>query len=177
MSLETALAIISLAACLLIAGFAIYNLLNRPNTNDVGNKVVSHSVSIAIFTVSGGLIMAVLSSVGLLGMFGNIEPDGWIAILLPLVMGLLISGFMVPSLSPRHDIYWNNETLEGPNKLFGPSLRGTRVKLNWKDIVSKGTVATGYSYIEISSGERIYFSPYSNGLESFHAKILRELRK
>jgi len=170
------LAFVGLAICLIIAVFTIHNLIKRPNTNDIGTKVVSHSVGIAIFTVAGGLIMAVLSCIGLFGLFGNIEPDGWITLLGPLLMGLLISGFMVPSLSSRHDIYWDEETIEGPNKLFGPSLSGTRIKLNWKDIVSNGAVATGYSYVEASSGHRVYYSPYSKGLRPLKKKISSIMR-
>lgn len=90
---------------------------------------------------------------------------------LGVVMGLLISGFMVPSTSVKHDIHWDEVKLAGPSKLFGPSLGKTRTVLLWRDIVSEGTVATGYHFVATASDDRIYYSPYSNGLKPFKLQV------
>jgi len=138
---------------------------------DIRLNSVTHHLSLAIITVCCGLAFAIVCSSGLYVVNAADGSGGDLSLTLGLIMGLLISGFMVPSISPTHDIHWDEDFLEGPSKLFGPSLGKIRTKFRWNDIVTNGTVATGYNFVESLSGDRIYYSPYSKGLKPFRTKL------
>ena len=90
-------------------------------------------------------------------------------------MGFAFIGLMLPSFTHWHDVYWNEDYLVGPNKLFGPTLQFSRTIIYWSDIVEFGQTFTMYKFVKSASGEKIYFSPYSVGLDEIEGKIWESL--
>ena len=91
------------------------------------------------------------------------------------LIGFAFTGLMLPSFTQWHEVIWDEEGLEGPNKQFGPTLRFSRTKLDWDEIVEFGQTFTLYNFVKSVSGEKIYFSPYSTDLEDLEQKIWESL--
>lgn len=106
----------------------------------------------ALFTVVGGGAMAV----GALAAFvaGTVDGIGLVVAL----MGLAIGGFMAPSLTHMHDVHWSEGVIEGPSRMFGPTLGLARTSIAWGDVVRSGSTMTGYRYVETLDGRRVYWS-------------------
>ena len=84
-------------------------------------------------------------------------------------MGFAFVGLMLPSFTRWHEVHWDEDGLEGPNRLFGPTLRFSRTRINWSEVVEFGQTFTQYKFVKSSDGSKVYFSPYSNSTD------LREL--
>ncbi len=104
-------------------------------------------------------------------------PNSLIEGVLISLMGMAFIGFMMPSMTPWHDVVWDEISLEGPNRLFGPTLRLSRIKISWDDIVETGQTFTKYYYVRTASGDVIYYSPYSSGLKQFDERLSRCLSR
>ncbi len=74
------------------------------------------------------------------------------------LLGLAVGGFMSPSLTNIHNVAWTPSGLQGPSKLFGPTLGLKRETLSWADLARTGKTVTGYWYVEARDGRRIYWS-------------------
>lgn len=108
--------------------------------------------STAWFTVIGGFLMS------LAGLYGVLFREaGWGALAMTL-LGLCAAGFMSPSLTSVHRVTWDEESVEGPSNLFGPTLGSRRTKILWRDILRTGTTMTGYWFVESRDGRRVYWS-------------------
>lgn len=86
-------------------------------------------------------------------------------------MGWVFICLMLPSFTRWHDVYWDDNFIEGPNKIFGPTLRFSRTKIVWQDVIEFGQTFTQYHFVKSKSGDKIYFSPYSVGLVRLKNKI------
>lgn len=106
----------------------------------------------AYFTVFIGSGMALFGIAGTL--FGQAS---WAGVGLTL-LGLAIGGFMAPSLTSIHRVRWTQDGIEGPSKIFGPSLGVARTTIAWGDIVRAGTTITSYWFVEAQDGRRVYWS-------------------
>jgi hypothetical protein len=82
---------------------------------------------------------------------------GWAAAAAAL-FGAAIAGFMAPSVTSIHAVRWNGEGIEGPARMFGPTLGTARTEIAWSDIVRTGKTVTGYWYVESGDGRRVYWS-------------------
>lgn len=89
------------------------------------------------------------------------------------VLGALISGFMAPSLGRWHDLLWNDQGVDGPSKMFGPSLSRKRIFLTWNEIVRAGQTSTQYWYLENIAGKRVYWSYLYRGHTKFRDAVKR----
>ena len=119
----------------------------------------------AWFTVIAGAAMFVLGAGATI-----VGHPSWGSVALA-VMGAAAGGFMVPSLTSLHTVYWNADQIEGPSKMFGPSLGLARTAITWKDVVKTGTTFTGYDYVESHDGRRVYFSYLYKGHGALRAAI------
>ena len=68
------------------------------------------------------------------------------------------AGFMLPSLTSVHRVTWDEESVEGPSNLFGPTLGLRRTRMLWRDISRTETTMTGYWFVESRDGRRVYWS-------------------
>jgi hypothetical protein len=82
---------------------------------------------------------------------------GWVTAAAAL-FGLAIAGFMSPSVTSIHAVHWSERGIEGPAKLFGPTLGIARAQIAWSDIAKSGKTITGYWYVESTDGRRVYWS-------------------
>jgi hypothetical protein len=106
----------------------------------------------AWFTVIGGCFMS------LAGLYGVLfQGGGWGGMVVAL-LGLGAAGFMAPSLTSVHKVTWDEESVEGPSNLFGPTLGLRRTRILWSDISRMGTTVTGYWFVESDDGRRVYWS-------------------
>lgn len=86
------------------------------------------------------------------------------------IMGLGAITVSLPFLMPWQDVVWDEHTLEGPNKLFGPVLSISRSKIFWKDIAEAGYATNKYEFLKTKDGEVIYFNPNSQGIDAFRVR-------
>jgi hypothetical protein len=86
-------------------------------------------------------------------------------------MGAAIAGFMAPSLIHVHDVQWTADVVEGPSRLFGPTLGAARTSIAWHEIARTGVTGTGYWYVEARDGRRVYWSYLYKGNEALAAAI------
>ena len=169
---------ILLAILILIACFGVLFVAHRyakykKQGHDTQKNRVTHSLGMAMLTIYGGIFFALFGALFLI-FTENETISLWLGFLIA-VMGLLCSGFMVPSLSPTHDILWDEESLEGPSKLSGPSLGQNHTIIKWDDVTTTGQTSTGYFYVGSRDGSKIYYSPYSKGLGSFKEKLKKHV--
>lgn len=147
------------AATFLCVWYLSENNKPTPNVND---RVLAPGKLSAWFAVIAGT-MIILGGVWLLR-YENMTSSGAVVFSF---FGLLISGFMSPSLGDLHDVIWNDEYVEGPSKMFGPSLGTSRIKAYWSEVVGTGATSTGYTYLKTVNGERIYWSYLYPGHQEF----------
>jgi hypothetical protein len=101
------------------------------------------------------LVGGAISSAGLaMALSGK---AGWGDLVLT-VLGLCIAGFMAPSLTSIHMVRWEDDAIEGPSSLFGPTLGLRRTKIRWNEIARTGVTATAYWFVEAQDGRRVYWS-------------------
>lgn len=105
----------------------------------------------AMVTVAGGTIFFAFAANAAL--FGN---GGFWAVVLALV-SLAIAGFMLPALTSIHAVRWDKHGIEGPSKLFGPTLGMARTRIQWGNIVAGGETVTQYYFVESKDGQRVYW--------------------
>jgi len=86
--------------------------------------------------------------------YGN---GGW-AVAPAALLGAAIAGFMAPSVTSIHAVHWNEQGIEGPSRMFGPTLGFARTEMAWSEIEKTGTTRTGFWYVEARDGRRVYWS-------------------
>jgi hypothetical protein len=106
----------------------------------------------AWLTVIGGCALSLAGFYGVL-----FHEAGWGG-LVTVLLGLGVAGFMSPSLTSVHKVTWDDESIEGPSNLFGPTLGLRRTRMLWGDIARTGTTMTGYWFVESRDGRRVYWS-------------------
>lgn len=114
----------------------------------------------ALFTVIFGGIFVVGGGVAVFA-------GQWSLGLGAIVMGAAIGGFMAPSLTNAHVVTWSGDHVQGPSKMFGPTLGLAKTQIKWRDIVSTGKTTTGYWFIETKDRRRIYWSYLYKGYGAF----------
>ncbi|WP_428153068.1 hypothetical protein [Brevundimonas sp.] len=114
----------------------------------------------AAMTVLIGLAFAVA---GVAALFASQIALGLGAILI----GLACAAFMAPSLTDIHSVHWSAEGVEGPCRLFGPTLGIKRTEIRWGEVVRVGNTITDYCFIETTDGRRVYWSYLYRGYGAF----------
>jgi len=132
--------------------------------NKADEGTIRPGMASAVFTVVGGIGMAVLGVV--------IAASRDRAALLLTVVGVAIAGFMAPSLTSVHAVHWNADAIEGPSNRFGPTLGAKRATIPWHAIVKTGATLTGYWFVESYDKRRVYWSYLYKG----HGKLAAALR-
>lgn len=153
-SLSSVLQVLVTAIAIAVTIWLISELLRRAKPSMLGDRAraIEPDKGTAWFTVIGGCLM---SLVGLYGIW--FLDQGWGGGLL-LLLGLGVAGFMLPSLTSVHQVMWNDDALEGPSNMFGPTLGLRRTSVLWDDIAKTGTTITGYWFVESRDGRRVYWS-------------------
>lgn len=95
---------------------------------------------------------------------------GWGALAIS-VIGICCGGFMAPSLTSVHKVIWTQAGIEGPSKMFGPTLGTARTMILWGDISRTGTTFTSYWYVEAADGRRVYWSYLYKGFGALTAML------
>ena len=160
MSDITILCVVLLVVFVTVCLFVILKMIATDITIKSQEKVVSHKVIIGWFTVFGGAAMFILGLFGLYAEQNSLDWDALFGSVGCMTMGFIITVFMLPSMSSSHCVVWTDDYIEGPNKMFGPSLAFSRKKISWKDIEKTGLTFTGYNYVQTFSGDRHYWSTY-----------------
>jgi len=147
----------------------IYRIIGRfkPSKLDDQSGVIRPELWSAWITVIAGSLFFSFC------LFSFAFQDGGTGILLGAAMGAAIAGFMAPSVTLVHAVSWNVHGMCGPSKLFGLTLGRARTEIQWNDIVSSGSTATGYWFIASSDGRRIYWSYLYKG----HQSLAQALKK
>ena len=137
----------------------------RPAAAGNGVGAIEPEKISAWVTVIGGASMAVG------GVMAALFTDaGWISLGLTL-MGICCGGFMAPSLTSIHKVFWTQDGIEGPSRMFGPTLGAARTKILWSDIKRTGTTITSYWYVEAIDGRRVYWSYLYKGFGALTAML------
>ena len=145
---------IALAAMLTMAVLELIRRLLRQATpaalDAVSGSIRPEKITAAV-TVVVGAGMAVGGAASALSGGG-----GWAAAVA--LAGLAIAGFMAPSLTSLHAVNWDTDGIEGPSRLFGPTLGVARARIAWSEIVRTGVTSTSYWYVESNDKRRVYWS-------------------
>jgi hypothetical protein len=123
----------------------------RPLAGDAQSGAIRPGRVSAVLTIAGGLAFVAL---GVVALAADALPSG----LAFLALGLPMAGFMAPSLTDLHIVYWDERGLDGPCRMFGLTLGLTRAQLAWSNLRFAGKTATGYWYVEAADGRRVYWS-------------------
>jgi hypothetical protein len=138
----------------------------RPASLAQGTGTISPEKISAALTVAVGAAFVVG---GVAALAAGLLPMAAIS----LVLGACLAGFMAPSLTHVHDVSWDMEGIEGPSKLFGPTLGLKRDRIVWSDIATTGTTTTSYWFVETVDGRRVYWSYLYKG----YGALLEALEK
>lgn len=141
---------------------------SRPLALDGESGAISPDRISAILTVAFGSLMLIGGIA-----YGFAEPRAWLVATGVALFGLAIGGFMSPSLTHVHDVFWDAEGIEGPSSLFGPTLGLSRTKIAWGDIVSVGETVTSYWFVQSSDRRRVYWSYLYKGHQTLAAAMDR----
>jgi hypothetical protein len=101
--------------------------------------------------ITGSLLFAVFLVATIAGIGGWKGPIG-------ALLFAAAAAFMAPSLTSVHAVNWNANCIEGPSRLFGPTLGFARTMITWVEIVRTGTTITSYWYVESRDGRRVFWS-------------------
>lgn len=147
--------LIAILTAVILGGLSRLMRASRPKQLDGFSKSISPGKVSAAITVCGGILM----SAGAIAL-AFMESDSSISIHTGamFLLGLAIAGFMAPSLTTLHDVSWNNLSITGPCRTFGPTLGLKRTTIGWNEIVKAGTTSSGYWFVESADGQRIYWS-------------------
>jgi hypothetical protein len=146
------LALVVVLTAFFIGGLAVLLRRSRPAALVGGAGTIRPDLWSAWLTVFGGLAMVLAAAWAVL--YGN---GGWAAVG-GAVLGIAIAGFMSPSVTSIHAVHWNEDGVEGPARMFGPTLGRARTEIAWSEIVKTGKTITGYWFVEASDGRRVYWS-------------------
>jgi hypothetical protein len=139
---------------------------SRPAVIDARQGTIRPEFWSALLTVGLG------TAIFLAAVWGIFVGGGRVAVAAALV-GAAIAGFMAPSLTSMHAVCWSERGIEGPTKIFGPTLGLSRTEIAWADIVTTGKTATGYWYVQSADGRRVYWSYLYKGYGALIAALQR----
>ena len=127
--------------------------------NTSGGAIAPDKVT-AVFTITAGMFLAALGA----QLF--VSRGEWSCALLA-VIGTSIAGFMAPSLTTIHVVRWDANSIDGPCRLFGPTLGISRTTISWPVLIKTGKTLTGYWFVEARDGRRVYWSYLYKGHGAF----------
>ena len=159
--------LVVVATAVVLGGLATLLRRSQPAALAHGAGTIRPELWTAWLTVLSG--MAMLAVAAWASIYRN---GGWAAAGVA-VLGALIAGFMAPSLTSMHAVHWNEHGIEGPAKMFGPTLRAARTGIAWSDIVKTGKTITGYWFVESSDGRPVYWSYLYKGYGALMAALQR----
>ena len=131
--------------------------------DDGSGRITPGKMSAALVVMFGLL----LSATGCAGIW-----SGQVAIgSFMLAVGAVLAFFMAPSLTHWHDVIWTDTTIEGPSRMFGPSLGRVRTQIRWDEIARTGSTVTGYTFVETTDRRRVYWSYLYRGFAIFEERL------
>lgn len=156
---------IAIVTALIIGWISKKNYTNQNLTNDAEGRTKPNKL-LSIVCIIGSVCFSIL---GFYTAFvEDIGISGW-----GLGIGFLIGSIVfVMSLSPKHQLHWTTEHVEGASKLFYGFLMFERTRIEWKDVVETGSTFSGYTYIQTSDGRRIYWNFLQKGSNTFEGHLL-----
>lgn len=141
----------------------------------VNHRRIPYRTSGVTGTISPGKVSAITVTavgVGVLGLGLKMSFDSNLIVGPACVaVGLALTLFMGPSLTHLHDLSWTDAEIEGPSRLFGPSLGLSRTSILWDEIGAVGATITSYWFIQSNDGRRIYWSYLYPGYGSFTKRL------
>jgi hypothetical protein len=144
--------LVVIATAVILGALAMLLRRSPPAALAQGAGTIRPELWTAWLTVLGGIAM--LAAAAWVSIYRN---GGWAAAGIA-VLGALSAGFMAPPLTSMHAVHWNEHGIEGPAKMFGPTLGTARTEIAWSDIVKMGKTITGYWFVESRDGRRVYWS-------------------
>lgn len=157
--------------------FIYLKTLSNSLTIKPNEMVMKHRPVVGWFTIVGGVMLFALGVAVLYFEQANLDREAIFGGLTCSIIGFVCSTGMMPSMSSANYIVWTEDYVEGPNQMLGPTLTLSRIRCSWDDIVKMGQTFTGYNYFETKSGDRIYWSSYSQNVPEFYQKLYQSLQK
>ena len=169
MSLKLNVTILLLCVSTILFLVSLYFLFRSPKPSNL-NVIRAHKgwASIAIFV---GVFLAYGGVWSIYYGTNGHPPNSLSEAACVSAMGFAFVGLILPSLTKWHEVIWDEDSVEGPNELFGPTVWFSRTKINWSDVALRGQTFTLYHYVETHNGDRVYYSPYSTGLDDFEIQL------
>ncbi len=152
MNIEVRLALVGLVTTALLTALRWTIARARPILRDDTAATISPDKVSALFTVMIGTFIFLGGCAAFV-----LEEGEWGPRLLA-ILGATIAWMMAPSLTSVHDVSWTPLGIQGPCRMFGPTLGTRRTEIAWADIERFGTTITGFWYVESRDGRRVYWS-------------------
>lgn len=160
--------IIAVIVGLATAFWARVNYRRPPDKlSTVEGSITPGKISAAAITLLG----VALAILGLASLLNGVAMPGVICS----AIGIALAAFMSPSLVHIHDVSWDMTGVNGPCRLFGPTLGRPRTHIRWEDITAAGKTATSYWFIQSNDGRRVYWSYLYPGYGHFVENIRSRL--
>ncbi len=126
-------------------------------------------------TIDRRMVWAALAAVPLLVFVGVMAAREGSRIVGGLVLALAVFGGVgvLPGLSSRLDLTWDEGGVTGPSQAWGPYIGLGRRRLDWDEIAGIGGTWADYAFVASADGRRIYWTEMHRG----HAGFMRALRR
>jgi hypothetical protein len=88
---------------------------------------------------------------------------------------LAVVGFVgiVPALSPKLVVEWDDAGISGPSQVWGPFFGLGRATIGWDEIRLLGATGVGYAYVAAADGRRVYWTEQYLGYERLFRALQR----
>lgn len=134
-------------------------------------------MTMARIVIDRRMVWAALLSVPLLafvGVMATRQGSGWIGV--PVLLLAVFGGIgVLPGLSARLDLEWDDGGVAGPCQVWGPYIGLKRARIGWDEMVAIGGTGAGYAWLGAGDGRRVYWTEQHRGHERF-ARAIRQRR-
>ncbi|KPF79311.1 hypothetical protein IP88_02080 [alpha proteobacterium AAP81b] len=126
-------------------------------------------------TIDRRMVWAALAAVPLLIFVGAMAACEGSLVVGGLVLALAVFGAfgVLPGLSSRLDLVWDDDGVAGPSQAWGPYMGLGRRRLGWDEIVAIGGTWADYAFVSDSDGRCIYWTELHRGHQRFFGALRR----
>jgi len=89
-----------------------------------------------------------------------------------LLGGAISLVFLMPLLSKDH-VVWNGKYVEGPSGKYRQIFKQQKTRIMWSDIAVRGTVMSGYWYIQAEDCRKIHWNHHYAGYRAFDDAVVK----
>ncbi|MFZ4687708.1 MAG: hypothetical protein ACOYLS_00585 [Polymorphobacter sp.] len=89
------------------------------------------------------------------------------------VLGVVGCIGVLPGLSARMNVEWNDAGVSGPSQAWGPFFGLGRATIGWDEITVFAGTWSGYAFVATADGRRVYWTEQHSGFDRMFRALLR----